>query len=131
MGCAGGQRVAGNKASLSEISQIVDANLPTGRRAISVNGREHFSNYFVRNKEGEFVKAENVPVRFYAHIIVLGDRRPYEIHVRVFAQKRDSDGQYDNFKQDEGLARVISRRIEKSLYQRREDLNIIDDFRVF
>lgn len=130
-GCASAVRIDTRKVSLNEVVKIVESNLPAGRRSVSSNGRTFLSNYFVRGKEGEFTPANNAPIRHYARIVVLGDRRPYTIEVEVITEKRETGGQYDHFKYDEGLARVISRRIEKQLYQRREDRNIVDDFRIF
>lgn len=124
-------RADARRRSLIETQKIVEANLPGGKRAVSQNRREYTSNYFVRGKEGAFVEAQSEPIRYYARILVLGDRRPYTVEVRVYEEHRRSDGQFDQVNQDEGLARVIIRRIQKALYQRREDRNIIDDFRVF
>ena len=116
--------------SLNELQKIVIDNTPIKVRRQSSNGREFYSEYFIE-KKGQYVEAINAPVRMTAALFLLGDRRPYTIEIKVLVESRGSGASYSVVKHDEGIARVISRRIEKTLYQRREDRNIIDDFRVF
>jgi len=116
--------------SLVDLQQAVIANLPLGQRQLSSNGREYTSQYFIM-KQGEFAEAVGTSSRNFAVISILGDRRPYKIEVVVTIESRDASGQYRVVKYDQGMARVISRRLEKALHKRREDRNIIDDFRVF
>ena len=115
---------------LSELQKVADQNLPVGRAKVSPNGREFYSVPFIKEKGG-FAKATDHQAHYVAVIKVLGDRRPYSISVEVSVQKRQSSGQFRKSGYDQGLARVISRRIQKSLHQRRDNRNIIDDFKVF
>lgn len=116
--------------AVTDLQRIVVEALPVGKRSQSQNGREFFSEYFIV-RSGDYEEAQDSPLRNFAHILILGDRRPYRIDVVVMQEKRTSSGDYRMVKYDEGLARVITRRIQKTLHKRREDRNIIDDFRVF
>jgi hypothetical protein len=115
---------------LVDIQKVIQESLPVGKRIESLNQREYYSEYFVE-KGGEFVAATGEPYRRTAQISIFGDRRPYKIEVIVMVERRGSGGNYTPVRPDEGMARVITRRIQSTLHKRREDRNIIDDFRVF
>ncbi len=117
---------------LLDIQKIVQRSLPLGLRETSTNGREFYSNFFLA-KDRRFKPAEKMPERYYAHVLILGDARPYTIKVHVRRQKVESvrEGIYRDLGADHSLAKAIQRRIQEQLNKRREDLNIIDDFRVF
>lgn len=119
------------KQSLQELQKAVEGSLPGGKRAVSQNARTFTSNYFGVKKDGTFEEAPEASTRYAAQVTVYGDRRPYTIGVVVYKEKRSSNGEYDKLGPDEGLARVVSRRIQKALHERREDRSIIDEFRVF
>ncbi|MCB0393575.1 MAG: hypothetical protein KDD25_03410, partial [Bdellovibrionales bacterium] len=84
--------------------------------------------------------------RARAHILVLGDRRPYKIEVQVQIEQRDSGGkpkskitsykdlsggQWSSFGPDEDIAEQIGQIIFDYLLKASRDRNIIDDFQVF
>jgi hypothetical protein len=117
-------------ASLVDLTKLVQKSLPLGKRKESENGRVFSSEYFIFRK-GEYERASDAPIRSFAEIYILGDRRPYKIETRVIVERRDGDGDYSLVKYDEGQARVITRRMQSALHKRRDDRNIIDDFRVF
>jgi len=131
-GCAspGSVKINDLKLSLVDLQKVVEVALPLGKRLQTQNGRGFFSEYFI-TKQGDYQPAAQLPTRSFAEVFILGDRRPYAIHVRVIVESRDGSGQYQLSRYDKGHARVISRRIEQALHKRREDRNIIDDFRVF
>jgi hypothetical protein len=116
--------------ALVDLQREAVAALPLGKRSQSQNARTFYSEYFVYSK-GEYESGNAQPVRHYAEITILGDRRPYKMEIRVAKEVRESDGRYVLSNYDEGLTRVITRRIQSALHKRREDRNIIDDFRVF
>lgn len=116
--------------ALADIHSAVRMSMPLGIREQSSNGREYKSEYFII-KKGEYGAAENAPLKYFASAIILGDRRPYTVKVRVEAQRRDEVGHYERAHYDEGIARVIARKIQMHLHKRRDGRNIIDDFRVF
>jgi hypothetical protein len=116
--------------ALADLQRLCINALPLGKRFESLNNREYYSEYFV-TKGGEFESAQGKNFRMTVHIILLGDRRPYKIQISVPVEKRMSNGHYQLVKYDEGLAKMISRRMSSALHKRRDDRNIIDDFRVF
>ncbi len=120
---------------LVQIKSRVIKNLPLGLKDKSSNGREFTSKYFKIIK-GKAFNAKNLPVRKMVKIIILGDRRPYSLDVTVFVQKRrgrDTQGDmiYKNYKKDKKLAKRIANRIRRQLNNRRDDMNVIDDFKIF
>jgi len=119
------------KQSLMDLQKAAEASLPGGKRSVSQNARTFTSNYFGVKKDGTFEEAPEASTRYAAQITIYGDRRPYTIGVIVFKEKRSGNGEYDKLGPDEGLARVVSRRIQKTLHERREDRSIIDEFRIF
>jgi len=132
LGCSTPGSVSMNDVDVSiiELQKVVETVLPVGKRSQSENGREYFSEYFI-SKNGEFEESAQAAIRSFAHILILGDRKPYNIDVVVVVERRSSSGGYVRIKYDQGLARVISRRIQNALHKRRDGRNIIDDFRVF
>ena len=117
---------------LADLQHLAAKSLPLGLRKTSPNGREFFSNYFITNGR-KFKLADKGPERRYAQILVLGDRRPYTLDVVVQIEKVDANapGGYSIVGTDVGIAKVVKKRLQSQLNKRREDLNIIDDFRVF
>lgn len=121
--------------SLVEIQKLVVDSLPVGKRTVSSNGREFFSEYFVI--VGNKARAANQGnVRYYAHVYVLGDRRPYIIEGLVRKEVRESsfsgkDVEYSAAGVDDELTSVLVQKLKAALTKSRGDLNIIDDFRVF
>lgn len=132
VGCASSGSVELEKLnhSITDLSKVVIDVLPIRRRTQSANEREFFSEYYVI-RNGEYEEAGASPIRTVAHISILGDRRPYTIQVQVILERRTSSGEYSFVKYDTAQARVLSRRIQSALHKRREDRNIIDDFRIF
>ena len=116
---------------MADLQRIAAKSLPLGLRKQSANGREFFSHYF-ETKNRKFQMAQRGGERRYAHILVLGDRRPYKIDVVVHLERVDPKTKtYVEVGADLRLAKVIRQRIAQHLSKRREDLNFIDDFRVF
>ncbi|MBT4760237.1 MAG: hypothetical protein HOO06_00945 [Bdellovibrionaceae bacterium] len=136
LGCANhAMSVDGINNPLVQIKASVIKSLPLGLRKSSINGREFESKFYVV-KGKKAVAAKSRPLRNMARITILGDRRPYTIEVKVFVQKRvgysDINGHvYKNLRYDKQQARHIAQGIKKRLTNRREDMNVIDDFRVF
>ena len=118
---------------LNYLQKVVADALPGGKRMISQNDREFSSVYFLPTKKG-FGPAGNSSYRYYAKITVLGDRRPYNIEIIVIKEERNGrrdSGDYSSVGTDKRIARIIQKRIQNILSKRRDDYNIIDDFRVF
>jgi hypothetical protein len=131
VGCAtNSARIDDLTIPLNELQRVAQENVPLKVIGKSPNGRELFSDYFVISG-GEFEEAEGAGVRHQAVISILGDRRPYSIEVKVIRYRRDKNNVLQQIGQDEGVARVIVRRIQQDLYKRRDNRNVVDDFRVF
>lgn len=119
--------------SLTSLRAIASASLPVGLATVSSNGREFTSNRFVI-KRNKYQSASDATSRYFAKITLLGDRQPYEVEVVVFHEKRIWDGQKSIYKvvaESRYLSEKVAYEFRDQLTKRREDPNIIDDFRVF
>jgi hypothetical protein len=129
-----GVRLKDMEGSLADLRSAAMAALPSGHRAVSPNGREIVSKHFLLSSNGNIRPAGDAQDRYYASVTILGDRQPYDVEFFVIHEKRILKG--DNFiyvvdYYDTILARDVSRKFEIELAKRREERNIIDDFRVF
>lgn len=92
------------------------------------------SHYFLVGKT-KFLPPINSEKRYYADVLIRGDRRPYSIEISVFHQVMQKTngaiGRFETIGQDRKLSEMVRKQIVEHLSKRREDLNIIDDFRVF
>mgnify|MGYP006323984601 CR=1 FL=1 len=99
-------------------------------RAISQNGRELISEYM--DKKGRVLEsAKKAKERRYAHITILGERRPYDIVVNVVIETLVEADTYEKLDDDELLSDVLAKNLEKELLKSRENRNIFDDFNAF
>lgn len=120
--------------SLGEIRSSIGAIIPAGQRAMSPNGREILSRHFVLDRQRNFKPAGDALERYFAQFLILGDRRPYDVEILVTHEKRVLKGNqfvYMVSGYDPRLAKELEKRLRTELTKRREDRNIIDDFRVF
>lgn len=129
MSCTSAVVIQDEPNTVSEIRKVLTIVLGEPR-TISQNGREFFSQYFDRKRiplEGDHKEKEQL----CAKIIILGDRRPYDISVEVLVEKNER-GAFIQEDTDEGLADKIAADIKKQLHlSRSQEPNIIDDFRAF
>ncbi len=140
LGCAS---IGANRAALTikeidwpigEIRAVCASLLPAGVRAMSPNGHEILSRHFVLDKNGQQKPAGDATERYFTHILILGDRRPYDIEILVTRETRALRGNQFTYVvsgYDQRLAKELERKLRTELTKRREDRNIIDDFRVF
>ncbi len=122
------------ESSVADIRSVISNVAPVGVRNVSGNGREIFSRHFLMADQNRYRPAADAVERYYVHFIILGDRRPYDLEIVVAHEKRVLRG--DSFVYvidyyDKVLARDLANAIQDELAKRREDRNIIDDFRVF
>ena len=68
--------------------------------------------------------------RVIARIVIMGDRRPYDILVQVYLERKVR-GNWVEVGLDEDLSRDFSRELSRELIESRENRNVIDDFRAF
>lgn len=119
---------------LAELRSVAATVLPTGTRAISPNGRELLSRHFILEGRSGYKPAADATERYFAQVLILGDRRPYDIEILVTLERRVLRGNQFTYAfegYDYKLAKELEVKLRQELTKRREDLNIIDDFRVF
>lgn len=129
-GCSTHQTIQNVDRPVRELQKISELSMPNGLASVSKNGREFTSKYFT-NKKGTWDEYKGEKIRYFARIIVLGDRRPYVLSVAVYSQNRLGEKSYSQEKYIESMSRVLKRRVEKSVHRTGLDRNIIDDFKVF
>jgi hypothetical protein len=99
-------------------------------RAISQNGRELITEYM--DKKGRILEsAKKAKERRYAHITILGERRPYDIVVNVVIETLVEADSYEKLDDDELLSDVLAKNLQKELLKSLENRNIFDDFNAF
>lgn len=99
-------------------------------RSVSQNGREILSKFYDR-KDKAIPRMDMAKERFYTHVTVLGDRRPYDVQVEVLVESRNPDGVFEVVGRDDDKATVIAEKLRQALNQSRDNRNVIDDFRSF
>ena len=118
---------------LQELQGLVAYTVPTGLRSTSTNGREFYSKHFVLDGNKYKLAGDSLD-RYTATVFVLGDSRPYDLEIIVTHEKRvllSTGFDYKEVGHDLMLARELEFKFKQELAKRREDRNIIDDFRVF
>lgn len=130
LGCAGpGVYVHESDASLTETRKAI-VKLYGEPRNLSQNGREIWTRHM--DKKGRVLDSvKKAKERRYAHIKILGERRPYDILVNVVVEGQTEDGTYHSLDDDEVLAEQLAAEIKKELLKSLENRNIIDDFNAF
>lgn len=119
---------------LAELRATIVSLLPVGLAAGSSNGRELTSKYFVPGPVNTYKPGGDASQRYVAKIILLGDHRPYDVEVLVTAEHRQLSGnifRYVGYGADARLTKQLLERFQRELAKRREDRNVIDDFRVY
>lgn len=127
--CATGDvTLAEQSYSLGEIKQVIQSVIGDPRK-ISQNQRTYLSQYFGPKNDKKFdpIKSKR---RLYAKIVILGDRRPYDIDIDVLIEEKNGNA-YEEIGLDTAKAQEISLEIENRLSKGIENRNVIDDFRVF
>lgn len=119
---------------IAEIRTVIGQIIPVGVRAMSPNGHEVLSRHFILDRQGQPVPASDAINRYFTHFLILGDRRPYEVEILVTKEERALRGNQFTYVvsgYDMRLAKQLEARLRSELTKRREDRNIIDDFRVY
>jgi hypothetical protein len=112
-------------------TRIAVARVMGQPRLTSENGREMVSKYYDRKGNSDEDVIKKGRERLSTHIIILGDRRPYDIQVEVVVEIRDHEGKYQVVERDEARADKVAKDIKKALVQSRDNRNLIDDFRPY
>lgn len=111
------------------VRATVQKNLPLGIRTTSRNGRTFESNYFIPKGSWED-DGTDARERAFARATILNSSRPYRVEVAVFRQSKFS-GEYSQPELDDRLSERLANKIATDIANRREDRNIIDDFKPF
>ena len=126
LSCTHGQVISPVDRPLLELQKAAASTLPAGMKSFSENAREFYSNPFkLRGNTYEAAKPTD-DLYFIAHVLVLGDSRPYKIEIRV---DRFEDSQ--RVGSDDKLEKRLKNEILADLAKRRENRNVIDSFRPF
>ena len=115
--------------SVSETRRVI-VSVIGEPRSVSQNGREIISKFYDR-KDRAIPRMEMAKERYYTHVTVLGDRRPYDIQVEVLVEGRNPDGVFEVVGRDDNKATIIAEKLRQALNQSRDTRNVIDDFRSF
>ena|GEM_PF-1264009 len=120
--------------SLGEVTNLIRKTIPLGIRTISPNNREFFSQHFLLMDGKDYSPAKDSSTRYYARMLILNSSRPFDLEIEVLREVRqDVNGRiiYAADGYDLRLARLLKQQVKEALSKRRDDLNLIDDFRVF
>lgn len=99
-------------------------------RVISKDGKDLASSYY-DSRGGEIAEPDRVRYRYHTLASIRGDRRPYSLFVDVLKEQRQKNGKYIVVDKDLKKAKVLLDKINKALYESREDGNVIDDLRPY
>lgn len=119
---------------IAEIRTVIGQIIPVGVRTMSPNGHEVLSRHFILDRQGQPIPASDAIKRYFTHFLILGDRRPYEVEILVTQEERALRGNQFTYVvsgYEVRLAKQLEARLRSELTKRREDRNIIDDFRVY
>ena len=119
--------------SIGELKHIVKDFLPVGVRKLSANGREYTSEYFVY-ENNEYKAPTDKKFRFFCKIEIMNTSRPFDIMITAFREVRDdrpSGYRFVSDGPDVRLAKLLKQQLRDRLAKRRDDLNVLDDFKVF
>ena len=118
---------------LSDIRSVANTLLPVGTGSVSSNGRILRSRPFYPVKK-EYKEAANAVDRYVAQFTLLGTGRPYDVEIVVYHERRAmvmGKVTYQVRGVDQRLTREFREKLETELSKRREDRNVVDDFRVY
>lgn len=119
--------------SIGELKNIIKQVIPIGIRTISPNGREFLSQFYLY-EDKQYVAAKDTDIRYWARMLILNSSRPFDIEIEVRREMRYERGGrviYRDRGYDLRLANLLKDQLKDRLVKRRDDLNLIDDFRVF
>ncbi|MES3037399.1 MAG: hypothetical protein V4736_05770 [Bdellovibrionota bacterium] len=124
-----GARIEASTSSLTETRKIISSIIGQPR-TISENGRE-LTSFYSDDRGLKINDPTKVQTRWYSKVVILGDRRPYELTIDVNKESKDTNGEYYLERTDEAKSERLAKRIEKALHQSLDTRNVIDDFRAF
>ncbi len=130
IGCAGpGHYINDSDISLSDTRRGL-VKLFGEPRQLSQNGRE-FVTFFMDKKGRVLEGLKKAKERRYAHVTILGERRPYDILVNVVVESQVTETAYEASDTDDELSEALAKAIKTELLKSLENRNMIDDFNAF
>ncbi|MCB0368054.1 MAG: hypothetical protein KDD45_01115 [Bdellovibrionales bacterium] len=124
-----GAMIKESNISLSETRKAV-VKLFGEPRGMSQNGRELYTDYM--DQKGRVLpNMKKAKERRFAHVTILGERRPYDIVLDVIIETQVRPDKYQAVDHDELLADVLAKDLRKELLKSRENRNMFDDFNAF
>lgn len=124
----GGAKITETPMGLAEIRRVV-SSLMGDPRVVSAGGYELDSRYH-DDKGKPLDRPSEAKERYFTRVTILGDRRPYDLWIQVFAEARGLDG-FEGVGQDDMMAEEFAERLKKALHESRDKRNVIDDFKAF
>lgn len=124
----GGAKILETPMSFNEIRRVVSEVMGDPRK-VSEGGYELDSKY--HDSQGKVIdNPGQARERYFTRVSILGDRRPYDLWVRVFAEVRTAQG-FEGVGEDDQLAERLASDLRKALHESRDKRNLIDDFKAF
>lgn len=128
--CQAGYVIEESNLSVKDHRKAVVAAIGEAR-TVSENGRE-ISSYFHDKKLKPILDMTKVKVRFYTKVLILGERRPFEVHVEVHVEQRDPDTRiFQDVGLDDRLTRIQALAIKETLNQSLEKAHLLDGEKPF
>jgi hypothetical protein len=91
------------RSGLSDLRKAVVATIGNKMKYIRKDNREFISIYYDKKGEaGEGFDPQKTKERRYTQVVIWGDRRPFDVQIRVFVERRTPNG-YEVYGEDLGL----------------------------
>lgn len=124
----GGALIEETPAGVSEIKRVliqVMGNVKSSGRS----GKEMVFGF--HDRELKLIEnPDEVRERYFPVVTILGDRRPFDIRIQAYVEKRTQYG-FENLGQSDAMAEVWAQKVRETLYEGRDKRNVIDDFKAF
>tara|TARA_B100001248_G_scaffold262665_1_gene260560 strand:- start:9132 stop:9596 length:465 start_codon:yes stop_codon:yes gene_type:complete len=136
--CATGSKVEGLEYSILSIKKAVEKHLPGPLHSLSENGRVYKTKAFrlpLYYQTKVYKTKGLLPERAYAKIAILGDRRPYtlavEIEIEELMGMQNGKPRYQVCCRHREYEKNLAKEIKDYLVKRKDNQDLIDDFRPF
>lgn len=129
LGCqTGGSVIREAPAGAAEIRRVLGIMFGPVR-STARGGTEFIYGY--HDKEMKLIEApDDAKERFIPVVTVIGDRRPYDVRIQVYVERRNRTF-YERIGQNDFLAKEWAVKLRDMLHEGREKRNVIDDFKAF
>lgn len=129
VGCVSrGQQIKGINRTVNDIRTTVKSIY--GIAHASQNERELITGPLKVDPNDKTPSAQ-LMMRAYARIVIINDRRPYNILVEAYIERRTTSGTFVEVGLSESVSQDLAKELHRALLESRENWNVIDDFRAF